>query len=85
MSLLSNMLSDDCITNTQWMPEFDAYVIWDNDISKAEMIKQLYPDVHVLLFNSTTKQYTPYTITFTIRDPTMVNGRFVNEPVIKEG
>jgi hypothetical protein len=37
-----------------------AWVVWDNDTGTAEMIKQLHPSDHVLLFNPDTQRYTPY-------------------------
>jgi hypothetical protein len=73
MPLLST-LSDDFIQNAVWTPEMNAWVVWDNDIGKAEMVKQIYPYDSVLLYDSSTHLYTPYQITFTDRRPVMVNG-----------
>jgi len=55
------------------------WVVWDNDINKAHILKQNHPYDPVYIYNHDTGEYTQYTITVTHHRPHMSGGKLTFE------
>jgi len=62
-----------------YVPEKDAWVVWDNSISEAQELKRTHPYDTVLLFDRDKGTYTRYKIKIKISKPIISNGRLVYE------
>lgn len=62
-----------------FVPEKDAWVIYNNSVSEALEVKRLYPTETVFLFDRNKGTYTRFTIEIKIPKPIIHNGKLVYE------
>lgn len=65
--------------NVTYENHLGCWVIWDNDISKAEQVKRLHPEDNVMLYNPETGEKTRYIIEIEMRRPHMHAGKFIHK------
>ena len=67
------------LENVTYQHEHGRWVIWDNDSSKAEQLKNYDPYLIVYLYDKDTETYTRYTKTIKHQKPHMKHGKLTYE------
>jgi len=76
---ISDQINSMFFRQVEYQPWTGRWIIWDNDRTKAEQLKQMMPHAYVFLYDRTADTYTRFTIDYLVPKMTMKNGRFVEE------
>lgn len=68
--------------DAKWKTKRQAWIVYDNNSSTAQMIKDQYPDDPVILHNRDTGEEEQFFIEIKVKNPRMKNGKFIGEDEI---
>jgi len=76
---IGSQINKEFFVQVEYQPWTGRWIIWDNDRSKAEQLKQMMPHAYIFLYDREHDTYTRYTVDLLIPKMTMQNGRFIEE------